>query len=60
MPNLTDRGRVRLNYSIMVKQEIFSDFFWSLSFYINYDNRPPDANSATTDWSVTTGLGYSF
>jgi hypothetical protein len=60
LPNMTDWGRVRINYSIMVKQELFSDFFWSLSFYINYDNRPPDANSATTDWSVTTGFGYSF
>ena len=31
-----------------------------LSFYTNYDNRPPTATAATNDYGVITYLGYSF
>jgi hypothetical protein len=60
LPSLTTWGRIRTNYSIALNQEIFSDFFWNLNFYIKFDNRPTEEDSETTDWGVTTGFGYTF
>jgi len=60
LPGLTSWGRLRANYSITLSQEIFKDFFWSLSFYISYDNKPHEDDTPTSDWGITTGLGYSF
>jgi hypothetical protein len=60
LPNLTDWGRIRSNFSVMLKQEIFSDFFVSLQGYIYFDNRPVTGDLKDIDWGVTTGLGYSF
>ena len=60
LPNLTDWGRYRGNLSLMLKQEIFSDFFVSVQGYIYYENHPGDETATDNDWGVTTGLGYSF
>ncbi len=59
-PNLSDPGRVRLDFESRFRREIIKDFFVDLSFYLNYDNRPPSASAATTDYGFVTSIGYSF
>ncbi len=56
--NVTDRWRI--NYDIKLKFKIITDMFLSLSFYTNYDSRPPSATSSNLDYSFTTSFGYSF
>ena len=59
-PSLTDGGRVRMDLDTRLRREIIKDFFVDLSFYLNFDNRPPSATAATTDYGLVTSVGYSF
>lgn len=59
-PNLTDTGRYRTNLNLSLRRELVKDFYFDLSFYHTYDNEPPDANAESSDYGVTTSLGYSF
>ena len=59
-PSLTSLGRVRLEYEIKARIEIFNDFYFGLSFYDNFDSEPLDADAATNDWGVTTSIGYTW
>jgi len=59
-PSLTVSGRWRVNYDIKIKIEIINDLYFSLSFYDNYDSKPPSADASNNDYGVTTSLGYTF
>ncbi len=59
-PSLTSIGRIRLEFSINAKIEIFNDFYFGLTFYDNFDSKPLDQTAATNDWGVTTSIGYSW
>jgi len=59
-PSLTDSGRYRTNLNISLRRELVKDFYLDLSFYHSYDNEPPDVNAETSDYGLTTSLGYSF
>jgi putative salt-induced outer membrane protein YdiY len=59
-PSLTDGGRFRTNVNVSLRREIVKDFYLDFSFYHSYDNEPPDANAETSDYGLTTSLGYSF
>ncbi|MCD4665485.1 MAG: DUF481 domain-containing protein [Bacteroidales bacterium] len=59
-PSLTVKDRWRINYDIKVKIEIVDDLYFSLSYYINYDSKPPSETAAKDDYSITTSVGYSF
>jgi putative salt-induced outer membrane protein YdiY len=59
-PSLTDGGRFRTNLNVSLRREVVKDFYLDFSFYHSYDNEPPDANAETSDYGVTTSLGYSF
>jgi putative salt-induced outer membrane protein YdiY len=59
-PSLTDSGRYRTNFNISLRREIVKDFYLDLSFYHAYDNEPPDVNAETSDYGLTTSVGYSF
>ena len=58
-PNLTSPGRVRLGAESSFKLEIVRNLFWKLSFYENYDNRPP-VNASKNDFGTSTSLGWTF
>jgi hypothetical protein len=58
-PGITDSGRVRINTDITLRNEIFRDFFWDLSFYSNYDNRPAEGFESE-DFGIITSLGATF
>ena len=59
-PSITESGRYRTNVDITLRREIITDFYIDLSIYQNYDSDPPDVNAETSDYGITTSLGYSF
>ncbi len=59
LPNLTETGRVRGEFSLKARHEIVTDLFFQLSIYDSYDNRPAEG-APNNDWGLTTSIGYSF
>jgi hypothetical protein len=59
LPSISDPGRryFRLYQYYYVK--LFSDLTWNISFYGNWDNRPP-FGLAGSDYGTSTGLGWTF
>ena len=58
-PGFTDWGRIRLNYNIDLDWEILSNFYWDLSFYFSFDNKPT-SNASSTDYGITASLKFTF
>jgi Protein of unknown function, DUF481 len=58
-PALTDAGRYfsRVNAAYYVK--VFGKIDWNLSFYGNWDTKPP-AHLQSSDYGTSTGLSYTF
>lgn len=59
-PSFTVDDRYRTDLDIQIKYELFSDFYFSVSFYHNLDTKPPESAQSTSDWGVTTSVGYTF
>jgi len=59
-PSFTIAGRWRVNYDIQMKFKIITDMFFSISFYTNYDSRPPSDAPSNVDYSLTVSFGYTF
>ena len=59
MPAINDPGRVKFNMTGTYYLKFYGDFTWNLSFYGNWDNRPP-ANFSGSDYGTTTGLSWTF
>jgi hypothetical protein len=58
-PGITESGRLRVNTDITLRNELFRDVFWDLSFYSNYDNQPAEG-AEKEDYGIVTSLGASF
>lgn len=58
-PGLTDWGRLRANFNIVLDWEILRNFYWDLSYYFSYDNRP-SGDSASNDYGINTSLKFRF
>jgi hypothetical protein len=58
-PGLTDWGRVRANFDIVLSWEIIIDLYWDLSYYLSYDNKPT-GSAASTDFGINTSFRYEF
>ena len=59
-PSLTIEGRLRLEYDLTAKYELFNDFYLSLTFYESYDSKPTAGGPALNDWNVVFSIGYTF
>jgi hypothetical protein len=59
LPALSDPGRVRFNTNVSYYVKLFSDLKWNISFYGNWDNRPPPGLSGS-DYGTSSGLSWSF
>jgi hypothetical protein len=59
-PNLTDWGRVRMTFDLSAKYEIFKDFNVGLTFYDNYDNRPPSGAVTKNDLGIDLTVSFEF
>ena len=58
-PSLTDLGRVRLDLNAAVKLRLARRLYWSVSYYLNYDSRPPQ-NLNGTDFGSAASIGWKF
>jgi len=59
LPALSDPGRVRVNSNESFYVKLFSDLKWNVSFYGNWDNRPPTGLSGS-DYGSSSGLTWTF
>jgi hypothetical protein len=60
LPSLTESGRLRSELKLRSRYEIVSDLFFEISLYHSYDSDPDAEVDTTSDYGVTTSLGYSF
>ncbi len=58
-PGITDLGRIRSNLDTFLDWEIFLDFYWVLSFYFSYDNKPA-STASDTDYRFETFFKYEL
>jgi len=59
-PGITDWGRWRLNFNSIFKLELVQDLYWKMDIYASYDNKPISPDASTSDYGVTTSIGYKF
>jgi hypothetical protein len=59
LPALNQPGRVHVNMNASYYIKLFSNLTWNISFYGNWDNRPP-ANFSGSDYGTSSGLGWTF
>ena len=60
LPSLTDSGRIRADAKLVSRLEIVKDFFFELSLYGTYDNKPGVNAKSNSDYGTDLSLGYSF
>ena len=58
-PSLTDSGRVRTDGNLRIRWELVEDLFWDVTAWTTSDNQA-ETDDATTDYSITTGIGWEF
>jgi putative salt-induced outer membrane protein YdiY len=58
-PSLSESGRVRIDFDISYRQDLFGDLYLRLSFYDQFDSRPPEGASEN-DLGTTLALGWSI
>jgi hypothetical protein len=58
-PSMTVGGRVRLDFSADFRLQFTDKLYWRVSFYDNFDNKPP-ATAPGNDVGFSTSFGYSF
>jgi hypothetical protein len=59
LPALSDPGRVRFNTNASYYIKIIGNLKWNVSFYGNWDNRPP-AGFSGSDYGTSSGLTWTF
>lgn len=59
LPALSDPGRLRFNTNASYYIKLVSNLRWHLSFYGNWDNRPPTGFSKS-DYGTSSGITWSF
>ncbi len=59
-PSLTISGRVRTAADLTLRYELIKDFFLQLSFAHAYDSESQSVGAASSDYSLTTSVGYTF
>ena len=60
LPSLTESGRVRMGAKLRFRWEIIKDFFFEVSAYGMYDNRPGPYAASHSDYGTETSLGFTF
>jgi len=58
-PNLSDPGRLRVDFNFEVKYDLPKDFYIKGSTTVNFDNRPVDGASET-DYVYLMGIGWEW
>lgn len=58
-PSLSESERVRVDFDLKYRQDLFGDFYLSFSFYNQYDSRPPEG-ATENDYGTTLALGWDW
>ena len=58
-PGLSDYGRIRTTTNNTLSIKLTNNFHFSLSFWDNYDSRPP-VTAKNNELGLSTGIGWSF
>lgn len=53
-------GRFRFDLEVVFLWEIFNDFKWNVTFYNNFDSKPPGGDGVANDWNLLTGITYTL
>jgi hypothetical protein len=59
LPSITDSGRIHFNLNATYYVKLWSNLTWNISFYGNWDNRPPPTFSGS-DYGSSSGLSWKF
>ena len=59
LPVLSETGRVRFNTDMSYSVQIINNLWWRVSFYGNWDNRPP-AKFSGSDYGTSSSISWSF
>lgn len=59
IPNLTINGRYRYEIDIAASQEVISDLYVELSYYISYDSNPPAGANSNNDQGLIFSIGWT-
>ena len=58
-PSLSEKGRFRLDYNLVLKYDLPLDFYIKAKFTLNYDNQPAVAGSYS-DYVFSSGIGWEL
>ena len=58
-PSFGDDGRLRFNTNAAYYVKLFKNWSWNISFYGNWDTRPPQ-NFSDSDYGYSVGTSWSF
>ena len=56
---LNDPGRIKFNLNTSYYFKITGNLSWNVSFYGNWDNRPPN-HFTGSDYGTSSGLSWTF
>ncbi|HKM67908.1 MAG TPA: DUF481 domain-containing protein [Candidatus Acidoferrum sp.] len=59
LPSITESGRVHFNLNTSYYVKLWSNLTWNISFYGNWDNRPPPTFSGS-DYGTSSGVAWKF
>ncbi|HEX9164323.1 MAG TPA: DUF481 domain-containing protein [Gemmatimonadales bacterium] len=59
-PSLSNLGRVRGDFEVRLKYEVFKDFHFGINFTDTFDSRPPDPNASRNDYVTSLTIGWSY
>jgi hypothetical protein len=60
LPALSDPGRVRFNTNAAYYIKLIGNLKWNVSFYGNWDNRPPPGVPSGSDYGTSSGVSWTF
>jgi hypothetical protein len=58
-PSLTESGRWRSDFTTTFKLELVNNLYWTMQLYYQGDSNPPPEAVNSTDYGITTGIGWS-
>lgn len=58
-PSLTESGRVRVDFDISYRQDLFGDLYLRFSFYDQYDSEPPPGAN-DNDYGTSIAVGWDL
>lgn len=59
-PGLTDTDRQRGDLRVRYRQEFIEDLYWNLTYFDNFDTKPPLGATSKRDYGLITSLEYKF